>query len=110
MEVLKEISTKICAFYKSYKAGHKVVKEQIAWVECWARIMEWHTTMVINSIQCLTAVILGNRAQVLAPHHILGVGMGKVEAAEDLKVWLNDSFMDDSKGESVGGDPMEADD
>ena len=36
--------------------------------------------------------------------------MGKVEAAEDLEPWLNDSFMDDGKGESVDGDLMEADD
>ena len=44
VEVLKEISAEICAFHKSYEAGHKVDEEQIAWVECWARIMEQHAT------------------------------------------------------------------
>ena len=66
--------------------------------------------MAIDSIRCLTAVLLGDCAQVLAPHHIPGVGMGEVEATEDLELWLNDSFVDDSEGESVDGDPMEADD
>ena len=56
------------------------------------------------------AVILGDHAQALAPHHIPGAGMGEVEAAEDLKLWLDDSFVDDSEGESVGDEPMEADD
>ena len=50
VEALKEISTKICAFHESYEAGLKVDKEQIAHVECWARIMEWHATVVIDSI------------------------------------------------------------
>ena len=52
----------------------------------------------------------GDCAQVLAPHHILGAGMGEVEAAEDLEPWLDDSFVDDGEGESVDGDLMEADD
>ena len=82
-------------------------EEWIAQVEHWARIVE-HATMAIDSIWCLTAVLLGDCAQVLAPHH--GIGMGEVEATEDLELWLNDSFVDDSKGESVDGDPMEADD
>ena len=85
-------------------------KEQIARVECWARIMEWRATVAIDSIRHLTAAILGNHAQVLAPHHIPGAGMGEVEATEDLKPWLNDSFVDDGEGESVDGDLMEADD
>ena len=55
------------------------------------------------------AAILGDHVQALAPHHILGVGMGKVEATEDLKPWLDDSFIDDGEGESVGDDLMEAD-
>ena len=56
------------------------------------------------------AAILGDRAQALAPHHILGAGMGEVEAAKDLEPWLDDLFVDDGKGESVDGDPMETDD
>ena len=44
------------------------------------------------------------------PHHIPGAGMGESEAAVDLKPWLDDLFVDDGKGESVGGDPMEVDD
>ena len=72
--------------------------------------MERHATMVIDSIWCLTAVILSDHAQVLAPHHIPGAGMGKVEAVVDLEPWLNDSFMDDGKGESVDDDLMEAND
>ena len=44
------------------------------------------------------------------PHHIPGAGMGKVEAVVDLEPWLNDSFMDDGKGESVDDDLMEAND
>ena len=50
VEALREISAEIRAFHKLYEAGHKVDKEQIAQVECWARIMEWHTTVAINSI------------------------------------------------------------
>ena len=110
VEALREISAEIQAFCESYEAGHKVDEEQIAQVECWARIVEQHTTMAIDSIWCLTAALLEDHAQVLAPHHIPGVGMGEVEAAEDLEPWLDDSFMDDGKGESMGGDLMEADD
>ena len=36
--------------------------------------------------------------------------MGEVEATEDLEPWLNDLFMDDGEGESVDGNPMEAND
>ena len=50
VEALKEISAKIHAFCESYEAGHKVDEEQIAHVEHWARIVEWHTTMAIDSI------------------------------------------------------------
>ena len=66
--------------------------------------------MAINSIWCLMAAILGDCAQVLAPHHIPGAGMGEVEAMVDLEPWLNDLFMDDGEGESVDDDLMEADD
>ena len=72
--------------------------------------MEWHATMVNNSIWCLTTAILGDHMQALAPHHILGVSRDKVEAADDLKPWLDDSFVDDSEGERECGDPMEAND
>ena len=110
MEALKEISAEIRAFCEPYEAGHKIDKERIAHVECWARIMEQRATVVIDSIQHLMAAILGDRNQVLGPHHIPGAGMGEVEAAEDLELWLDDSFVDDGKGESVDGNPMEADD
>ena len=102
VEALKEISAEIHAFRKSYEAGHKIDKERIARVERWARIVERRATVVIDSIRCLTAAILGDHDQALAPHHIPGAGMGEVEAAEDLEPWLDDSFMD--------GNPMEADD
>ena len=85
-------------------------EERITWVEHQARVMEQRATMAIDSIWQLMAAILGNRAQVLAPHHIPGAGMGKVEAMVDLKLWLNDLFVDDGKGESMGDDPMDADD
>ena len=73
-----------CCHHHVLQLGHKVDEEQIAQVEHQARIMEWCTIMVIDSIQHLMAVIPGDCAQ-LAPHHIPGVGMGKVEAAEDLE-------------------------
>ena len=63
-------------------------EEQIACVERWARIVERHATVAIDSIQRLMAAILGDHDQVLAPHHIPGAGMGKVEATEDLEPWL----------------------
>ena len=68
--------------------------------------MERCATVVIDSIQCLMVVILGDCVQVLAPHHIPGAGMGKVEAVVDLKLWLNDSFVDDGEGESVDDDDL----
>ena len=108
VEALREISTEICAFRKSYKVGHKVDEERIARVERQARIMEQCTVVAIDSIHRLTAAILGDRTQALAPHHIPGAGMGEVEAAEDLEPWLDDSFMDDGEGESVGDELMEA--
>ena len=85
-------------------------EEQIARVERRARIVEWRTIVAIDSIRRLTAAILGDRTQALAPHHIPGAGMGEVEAAEDLEPWLDDSFVDDGEGESVGDEPMDADD
>ena len=103
VEALREISAEIRAFRESYE-------ERIARVERRARIMERRTVVAIDSIRRLMAAILGDRNQALAPHHIPGAGMGEVEAAEDLEPWLDDSFVDDGEGESVGDEPMEADD
>ena len=110
VEVLREIFAEIRAFRESYEAGHKVDEERIARVERRARIVERRTVVAIDSIRRLTAAILGDRNQALAPHHIPGAGMGEVEAAEDLEPWLDDSFVDDGEGESVGDEPMDADD
>ena len=71
--------------------------------------MEQHTAIAIDSIWHLTAAILSDCQQVLAPHHIPGIGMGEVEAANDLELWLDDSFMDDGEGGSVDDELMDAD-
>ena len=89
VEVLKEISAGIHAFYKSYEVGHKVDEEHIAWVEHWARIMEQHAAMVIVSKCWLPTTFWGLvwvrwRPQKISSHGLMTHSL----MMEKVRVWV----------------------